>query len=119
MPRRAPTFLDTRCPYCGEPMAVAQMRCAPCAVTIDGRFRSSTLGALPFEHQRFIEMFVLAGGSLKEIAERADVSYPTVRSRLDKVMAALRDEIVKAGARGSAEAEEMRPDEAARMIKGI
>ena len=38
-------------------------------------------------------MFVLASGNLKEIATHAGVSYPTVRSRLDKVIAALRDEI--------------------------
>ena len=38
------------------------------------------------EHQRFIEIFVLAGGSLKEIAKQAGVSYPTVRNRLDKVI---------------------------------
>ena len=53
------------------------------------------LGSLPVDHQRFIEMFVLAGGSLKEIAERTGVSYPTVRSRLDKVIDALREEIPK------------------------
>ena len=100
-------------------MAVAQMKCVPCAVTINGKFRTSALSSLPFEHQRFIEMFVLAGGSLKEIAERADVSYPTVRSRLDKVIAVLREEIVKAGPRGGGDAESLRPEEAARMIKGI
>jgi len=47
------------------------------------------------EHQRFIELFVLAGGSLKEIAEQTGVSYPTVRSRLDKVISALQDEVAK------------------------
>ena len=30
----------------------------------------SRLAGLPVEHQRFIEMFVLAGGNLKEIAEQ-------------------------------------------------
>jgi hypothetical protein len=99
-------------------MVVARMKCVPCAAAVEGHFRTSALTALPFEHQRFIEMFVLAGGSLKEIAERADVSYPTVRSRLDKVMALLREEIVKSGARGSG-ADALAPDEAARMIKGI
>lgn len=53
------------------------------------------LGSLPVDHQRFIEMFLLAGGSLKEIAQQTGVSYPTVRSRLDKVIDSLRDEIAK------------------------
>lgn len=84
----------------------------------------SRLGSLPIEHQRFIEMFVLASGNLKELAELAGVSYPTIRSRLDKVIAAVRDEIAKTRAvkgsvldavgtsRGSAE-------EAAKLIKEI
>jgi hypothetical protein len=32
---------------------------------------------------------------LKEIAEQVGVSYPTIRSRLDKVIEALRGEIAK------------------------
>ena len=45
------------------------------------------------EHQRFIEMFVLASGSLKEIAKQTGVSYPTVRSRLDRIIEELRSRI--------------------------
>jgi hypothetical protein len=53
-------------------------------------FPATPLTSLPAEHQRFIEMFILAGGNLKEIASLAGVSYPTVRNRLDKVIVALR-----------------------------
>jgi hypothetical protein len=35
-------------------------------------------------------MFLLSGGNLKEIAEHVGVSYPTIRSRLDKVIENLR-----------------------------
>lgn len=84
----------------------------------------SRLGSLPIEHQRFIEMFVLAGGSLKEIAELAGVSYPTVRSRLDKVIEALREEIARTGdapgaAPGTTGQGGMSAEEAAKLIKGI
>jgi hypothetical protein len=71
------------------------MTCPDCGVAVAGAFAMTRLGSLPVDHQRFIEMFVLAGGSLKEIAERTGVSYPTVRSRLDKVIDALREEIAK------------------------
>jgi hypothetical protein len=86
----------------------------------------SRLGTLPVEHQRFIEMFVLAGGNLKEIAEQVGVSYPTIRSRLDKVIESLRGEIAKTQrVRGNVldavkPAGKTAPDEeAARLIKGI
>src|SRR5439155_22837403 len=83
------------CPYCAAPMTVTRMSCAKCSVSIEADFPMSRLGTLPVEHQRFIEMFVLAGGNLKEIAEQVGVSYPTIRSRLDKVIDALRVEISK------------------------
>ena len=105
-------------------MTVSRMTCHGCGVSIEGPFPSPRLGNLPVEHQRFIEMFVLAGGSLKEIAEQTGVSYPTVRSRLDKVIEALRGEIAKTqkikGTILDAVSEGKLPaDEAARLIKGI
>jgi len=121
---------DTRpvgneCPYCGGAMAVTRMTCAHCSVAVDAAFPMSRLGTLPVEHQRFIEMFVLSGGNLKEIAEQVGVSYPTIRSRLDKIIDSLRAEIAKTqpvkgnlldavdrSKRGGAE-------EAARLIKEI
>src|SRR6201989_1229868 len=87
--------VTNECPYCHSAMAVTQMTCAHSHVTITADFPMSRVAGLPVEHQRFIEMFVLAGGNLKEIAEQVGVSYPTIRSRLDKVIDALRGEIAK------------------------
>jgi hypothetical protein len=87
--------VSNECPYCGTPMAVTRMTCGGCRVSIQAEFPMSRIAGLPVEHQRFIEMFLLAGGNLKEIAEQVGVSYPTIRSRLDKVIEALRGEIAK------------------------
>jgi hypothetical protein len=88
-------LIGSDCPYCGDAMAVTQMACDRCRISVAAGFPMSRLGGLPVEHQRFIEMFVLAGGNLKEIAEQVGVSYPTIRSRLDKVIDVLRGEIAK------------------------
>jgi hypothetical protein len=116
--------IGSDCPYCGGAMVVTQMSCDHCKVAVSATFPMSRLGGLPIEHQRFIEMFVLAGGNLKEIAEQVGVSYPTIRSRLDKVIDVLRSEIAKTRqvkgnvldavgpSRGSAQ-------EAAKLIKDI
>ncbi len=85
--------ITNECPYCTKTLNVVACRCDHCQVEVRGDFPPAPLGNLPTAHQRFIEMFVLASGNLKEIATHAGVSYPTVRSRLDKVIAALRDEI--------------------------
>ena len=112
------------CPYCSAPMTVTRMSCAKCAIEIQADFPMSRLGGLPVEHQRFIEMFVLAGGNLKEIAEGVGVSYPTIRSRLDKVIDALRAEIAKTrrvhgNLLDAVEPGKTNAEEAAKLIKGI
>lgn len=42
------------------------------------------------EDVAFIKRFLLASGSLKELAEAYDVSYPTVRLRLDRLIEKLK-----------------------------
>ena len=112
------------CPYCQHSMAVSRMTCHHCDVAIEAVFPNPRLGSLPTEHQRFIEIFVLAGGNLKQIAEQAGVSYPTVRSRLDKVIESLRQEIARTQeVRGTIldglGTDKTLADEAARIIKAV
>jgi hypothetical protein len=45
---------------------------------------------LDVEDFQFLRRFVLASGSLKAVAEEYGVSYPTVRSRLDRLIAKVR-----------------------------
>ena len=44
-------------------------------------------GELGDEDREFVRRFVLASGSLKELAEGYGVSYPTIRVRLDRLIA--------------------------------
>jgi hypothetical protein len=41
--------------------------------------------------REFVLRFVLASGSLKDVAQTYDVSYPTIRARLDRVIQRLED----------------------------
>lgn len=52
--------------------------------------RDHPLLSLPREDLDFITRFVLASGSLKDLAAAYSVSYPTIRSRLDKLIERLR-----------------------------
>src|SRR5919199_1909292 len=117
----SPEPITNHCPYCQRAMQVSRMTCPSCEVSVDADFPTPRLARLPVEHQRFIEMFVLSSGNLKAIAEQAGVSYPTVRSRLDKIIDSLRQVIVET----SGEADEVfgdrgeRTEAAARLIKAI
>ncbi len=112
------------CPYCQQVMTVTRMTCHSCHVAVEATYPSARLANLPTEHQRFIEIFVMASGNLKQIAEHAGVSYPTVRSRLDKVIESLRQQLaspqeVRGTAPDETAAEKMPGDEAARIIKAV
>lgn len=45
------------------------------------------LEALEEEDLQFLKRFVLASGSLKALGDQYEVSYPTVRARLDRLIA--------------------------------
>ena len=56
----------------------------------DRRNKEHPLLLLPEEDLDFVVQFVLASGSLKEMALLYQVSYPTIRATLDRVIAKLR-----------------------------
>jgi hypothetical protein len=48
------------------------------------------LDVLDDEDRQFLKRFLLASGSLKDLAAAYGVSYPTVRARLDRLIAKVR-----------------------------
>lgn len=85
MPKQMPHL----CPSCGSPAVVSELKCSSCDTIVRGEFTPSPLGSLSQEQMSFIRTFVLSRGSIREMEKRLQVSYPTVRARLDEVIAAL------------------------------
>lgn len=81
--------LTNVCPCCRASMEIEKLRCTSCDVTLEGRIPIPRLARLPAEEREFVELFVRSSGSLKAVADRLGVSYPTVRSRLNRVISAL------------------------------
>lgn len=48
------------------------------------------LEALDDEDRQFVKRFILASGSLKDLAAEYGISYPTIRGRLDRLIAKVR-----------------------------
>ncbi len=86
------SVIHNQCGYCGASMRITKLTCDDCGFAHAGDFYTPRLYRLNPEEQRFIELFVLASGSLKQMAELLGVSYPTVRSRLDRLIERLEDE---------------------------
>ena len=77
---------STRCQYCFGEMHVQRMRCGTCGIAVDGEFEMSPLARLTPEQQELVVDFLKLSGNLKALAASRDVSYPTLRLRLDKVI---------------------------------
>ncbi len=56
------------------------------------------LHSLDDDDLEMVTAFVLASGSIKDLAERYGVSYPTMRQRLDELIERLRRRIAERGA---------------------
>ncbi len=81
---------DIKCAYCGDQMHIEKLRCKTCGVGIEGTFRLNTFANLDADEQDFVFKFILYSGSLKDIAEDLNISYPTVRTKLDKIIEKLK-----------------------------
>ena len=53
----------------------------------DGRNVPAWFAALDDEDRQFLKRFLLASGSLKDLAAQYEISYPTIRARLDRLIA--------------------------------
>jgi hypothetical protein len=54
-------------------------------IAIEGTFELPPLAQLPMEDQVFIGAFVRSHGSIKEMERIFGVSYPTIKSRLNRI----------------------------------
>lgn len=85
MPKQMPYL----CPSCGSATLVSELKCTSCDTVIKGEFTPTPLGNLSEEQLAFIRAFVMSRGNIREMEKRLEVSYPTVRAKLDDVIAAL------------------------------
>ncbi len=86
-------MLPKSCPACELQLKIEKLRCTSCATVIEGAFLLPRLARLSRQDQQLIELLVLADGSLKEVAKKLNVSYPTMRKRLDELVDHLAKEI--------------------------
>jgi hypothetical protein len=78
-----------KCPSCDGNLTVARLDCPDCSISIEGEFAPPALLKLTGAQIDFIEVFIKNRGVIREVERELGVSYPTVRARLDEVIAAL------------------------------
>jgi hypothetical protein len=113
-----------QCPICNGTVDITEISCNSCKSVIKGRFRPCKFCTLSQEHKEFAEIFIKNRGNIKEIERELSVSYPTVKGKLDSLIAALgyksqttttddRKEILERLYRG-----EITSEEALRLLNG-
>jgi len=74
------------CPSCKAPLQVKSLSCSHCNTEVTGAFELPPLARLEPDDRIFVTEFVKSSGSLKLMAEKMKLSYPTVRNMLDDII---------------------------------
>jgi len=73
----------------GAAVEIDRVRVIDQDVVIEGPFELPPLARLAAEDQIFVAAFVGCHGSIKQMEKFFDVSYPTIKSRLNRIASAL------------------------------
>ena len=68
-----------------RPLTVERVRLAESGAAIEGAWELPQLARLSAEDQIFVTAFVRSHGSIKEMERVFGVSYPTIKSRLNRI----------------------------------
>ncbi|MCH7399108.1 DUF2089 domain-containing protein [Belliella sp. DSM 107340] len=74
------------CPSCSSGLKVKSLHCDSCETTITGQFNLPVLLRLEKTELDFVLDFIRCSGSLKIMASKLNLSYPTVRNMLDDLI---------------------------------
>ena len=69
----------------GQPFVVERVRLVGSGVVVEGQFEPPQLAQLSVDDQVFVAAFVRSHGSIKEMERIFGVSYPTIKSRLNRI----------------------------------
>ena len=82
-----------RCPTCGGELTITGLHCRACHTRIESEYSPCRFCRLSQENLDFIEIFVKNRGNIREMERELEISYPTVRSRLNDVIKELGYEV--------------------------
>lgn len=93
----------TKCPVCTHQLKAVKLTCQNCGTNIENTFDFPKLMHLTREQLDFVEVFIMCRGNIKDVEKELNISYPTVRAKLDQVIEMLGDQKPSASAAVPAE----------------
>jgi len=112
-----------KCPVCDHELKITEVHCDHCKTTIRGDFKLCEFSKLSDEQKYFAMTFIKNNGNIKEIEKSLNISYPTVKNKLEDLKYALgfqteiknetnKEEILRKISSG-----EITPEEGIKMLK--
>jgi hypothetical protein len=74
---------------CEAELVVTHLRCQQCGTGLEGVFHLNKFDRLSRDQLRFVDVFMKNRGVIRDVEKELNISYPTVRNRLDEVIRAL------------------------------
>jgi hypothetical protein len=81
--------IPSRDPVSGGELYISELSSDDSGVSIRGRFQIPKYARLDKEQAKFLETFLRCRGMLNSVERELNLSYPTVRARLDSLLDAL------------------------------
>ncbi len=78
--------IPNKCPSCSGKVLVTELCCTDCKTSVKGNFDLPVFASLSPEEEGFLRVFLAARGSIKEVERQLNISYPTVKSRLEALL---------------------------------
>ena len=69
----------------GSPLLIERVSIPEKGIAVEGQFTLPELARLSLEDQVFIVAFLRSHGSIKEMEQTFGVSYPTIKTRLNRI----------------------------------
>ena len=69
----------------GSPILIERVSIPEKGIAVEGQFTLPELGRLSLEDQVFVIAFLRSHGSIKEMEQTFGVSYPTIKTRLNRI----------------------------------
>jgi hypothetical protein len=71
---------------CSGRLALTRLSCPDCETELSGVFESCEFCALDAGDREMLRVFLRSRGNMKELERHLGVSYPTARSRFDRLL---------------------------------
>ncbi|MBT7608310.1 MAG: DUF2089 family protein [Bacteriovoracaceae bacterium] len=77
--------LNLPCPQCQKMMEPVTLGCGNCNLKVSGSFEAHPLMNLTPDELHFLHIFIHCEGKIIEMEKALGISYPTVKSKLNKL----------------------------------